>query len=265
VLPPRLAVHAADPQLLPDYPHLLQVAKDIPRHSLGKIDEAVVFANVDVPNVTPLEASLVGDRADDVAGLHAVGVTYFQTEGLEHNIAVVVALAARGPRTTRITWCAWCAVAMSATAAAYTVTLGPTVTTLAVTLGPVAAMLAINLGSRGRTVITICYPSRAITVAAAALYTKVITDSAVVSKLHWTVAMIFTLQPFQREYVAVSRVLHADIAWRARLLDHSPFPAVITRIRAFFARLTTSVSGLAASLRRVCCLSARVTVLASRR
>ena len=176
---------------------------------------------------------------------------------------------------------------MSATAAAYAVTLGPTVTTLAVsldptavtvavaaslttatvavTLGPDAAMLAINLGSRGRTVITICSASRVITVAAAALCTKVITDSAVVSKLHWTIAVIFSLQPVQREYVAVSSALHADIAWRARLLDHSPFPAVITRIRTLIARLTTYAGRLAASLRRVCGLTARVPVLASGR
>src|ERR1700730_11258422 len=103
VLPWRLAVHATDPQFLPHYSHLLQVAKDIPRHSLGKIDEAVVVADVDVPDVTPLEARLVGDRADDVAGLHAVGVAHFQTEGLEHNIAVVVALATPGLPTTSVT------------------------------------------------------------------------------------------------------------------------------------------------------------------
>ena len=137
-------------------------------------------------------------------------------------ISVVVALTARGPRTTRVTWCAWCAVAMNATAAA-------------------------------------------ITVASTALCTNVIADSAIISKLHWTVAVIFSLQPFQREYVAVSRARYADIAWRARLLDHSPFPAVITGIRVFIARLTASVSQLAASLRRVYGLTARVTVLASGR
>jgi hypothetical protein len=96
VLPWSLAIHAADSQLLSDHSHLLQVAEDIPGHSLGQINEAVIVADIDVPDVAPLEASLVGDCADDVARLHAVGVAYFETEGFEYDIVVVIALAASG-------------------------------------------------------------------------------------------------------------------------------------------------------------------------
>jgi hypothetical protein len=99
VLPWRLAVHATDPQLLANHAHLLQAAKDIPRHSLGQIDKAVIVTDIDVADVPPLEAGLVGDRADNVAGLHAVGVTYFETEGFEYNIVAVVTLAASRPCT----------------------------------------------------------------------------------------------------------------------------------------------------------------------
>jgi hypothetical protein len=99
VFPWRLAVHATDPQLLTNHAYLLQAAKDIPGHSLGQIDKAVIVADIDVPDVTPLEAGLVGDRADDVAGLHAVGVAYFETEGFEYNIVAFVALAASRPCT----------------------------------------------------------------------------------------------------------------------------------------------------------------------
>jgi hypothetical protein len=96
----RLGVHTTDSQLLTDHPHLLQVAKNIPWHSLGQINEAVIVADIDVPNVLPFEAGLVGDCADDVAGLDAMRVADFQAEGFEYNIVVLIAFAApTSPRT----------------------------------------------------------------------------------------------------------------------------------------------------------------------
>jgi hypothetical protein len=140
VLPWRLAVHATDPQLLTHHAHFLQVAKDIPRHSLGQIDKAVIVTDIDVPDVTPLEAGLVGDRADDVAGLHAVAVAYFETEGFENNIVALVTLAASRPRTV-VAWRAQRAIALA-------VTLDPTVTlSITLTLGrPVALSTMLTLG-----------------------------------------------------------------------------------------------------------------------
>jgi hypothetical protein len=275
VLPWRLAVHATDPQFLPHYSHLLQVAKDIPRHSLGKIDEAVVVADVDVPDVTPLEARLVGDRADDVAGLHAVGVAHFQTEGLEHNIAVVVALAASGPRTTSVTWGAWRAVALCSTGSAIAIAVGATGAIVAITLGTTAITVAIALDTTGGTVavatsaasttvvLVLCStspaiafavgcPSPAVAFASAAWFTAVVADSAIVGKLHWSVAVILSIQPLQSEDVAVRIVRFVDTASCARLLERTLFPAVITRIHTPIARLTTSVRRLAASIRRLC-------------
>jgi len=90
----RLAVHAADLQLLTNYTHLLQVAEDISRHAFRQIDERVVAADVDVADVAALEPGLVGDGAYDVAWLNAVDVTYFQAEGFEGDVVVATAGAA---------------------------------------------------------------------------------------------------------------------------------------------------------------------------
>jgi hypothetical protein len=193
-------------------------------------------------------------------------MAHFQTEGLEHNIVVVVALAASGPRTTSVTWGAWRAVAMSAASITVAIAVGATGAIVAITLGPTGTTtaeevtlryphpaIALTVGSRGHTiVIAIGYPSPAVAVASAAWCAADVTDSAIVGKLHWAVAVILSIQPLQREYVAVSVVRFVDTASCASLLDRSLFTAVITWIHTPIARLTTLVRRLAASIRRVC-------------
>src|SRR6266702_1904012 len=93
-LPRRLAVPAADPQFLPDHAYFLQASKDILGHALGQIDETVIVTDIHLSDVPPLEPRLVGDRANDVTGLHAMHVPDLEAEGFKHNTVVVAALAA---------------------------------------------------------------------------------------------------------------------------------------------------------------------------
>src|SRR5512133_981878 len=65
---------ALDAQRLSGDPHLLQVLHQFARHAFGQVDQAVVVADVDAADVPALQVRLVGDRADDVARLHAVRV-----------------------------------------------------------------------------------------------------------------------------------------------------------------------------------------------
>lgn len=64
-------------------PHLLQAAENLFRHALGQIHEAVILADIDVPNVAPFEASLIRNRTHDISRLHAVRVADFDAVGLE--------------------------------------------------------------------------------------------------------------------------------------------------------------------------------------
>jgi hypothetical protein len=70
-------------QLATHNPHLLQATKNLLRHALGKIDEAVILADIDVPDVPPLEPRLIRNRADDIPRLHTVSVSDFDTVRLE--------------------------------------------------------------------------------------------------------------------------------------------------------------------------------------
>jgi hypothetical protein len=84
----RLAVHPADAQLLTHHANFLQAAEDVPGHALGEVDEGVIVTDVHVADVFAFQTGLVGDRADDVARLHAVGVAHFEAEGFKRNVAV---------------------------------------------------------------------------------------------------------------------------------------------------------------------------------
>jgi hypothetical protein len=64
-------------QLATHNTHFLQAAENLFRHALGKVNEAVILANIDVPDVPPLEASLIRNRAHNIPGLHAVGMPDF--------------------------------------------------------------------------------------------------------------------------------------------------------------------------------------------
>jgi len=85
----RLAVNPADAQLLTNYAHLLEAAEDIPGHALGQVDEGVIVTDVDLADVLTLQARLIGDRADDVARLHAVRVPDLETESLERDVTIL--------------------------------------------------------------------------------------------------------------------------------------------------------------------------------
>jgi hypothetical protein len=70
-------------QLATDNTHFLQATENLFRHAFGKIDEAVILANIDVPDVPPFEASLVSNRTDDIPRLHAMRVADFDPVRLE--------------------------------------------------------------------------------------------------------------------------------------------------------------------------------------
>ena len=61
--------------------HFFQVLHQLTRHAFGQVDQAVVIANVNPTDVAAFQIGLIGDRADDVARLHAVHVADFDAEG----------------------------------------------------------------------------------------------------------------------------------------------------------------------------------------
>jgi hypothetical protein len=71
----------------------LEVLEQLLGHAFGQVDQAVVVADVDAADIAAFEVGLVGDRADDVAGLHAVGVTDLDAEGFHADVG-----GARGGR-----------------------------------------------------------------------------------------------------------------------------------------------------------------------
>jgi nicotinate-nucleotide adenylyltransferase len=98
----RFLAAARDAQLLAGHPDLLQVLEDFRRHAGGQVDEAVVALDVDAADVLAVEAGFVGDRADDVARLHAVVVADFDAERLETFVGHVrAAFAMRVALATR--------------------------------------------------------------------------------------------------------------------------------------------------------------------
>src|SRR5581483_10986269 len=88
-------VLAADAQLLAADPDLLQVLEDLLGHAGGQVDEAVVVADVDAADVGAVDPGLVGDGADDVAGLDAVDVPDLDPERLFFDVVVLLPGLAR--------------------------------------------------------------------------------------------------------------------------------------------------------------------------
>src|SRR5688572_16808298 len=74
-------VGAADAQRLAGHAHALEVVHDLARHAFGQVDQAVVVADVDAADETALQLGLVGDGADDVAGLDAMHMADLDAEG----------------------------------------------------------------------------------------------------------------------------------------------------------------------------------------
>jgi len=65
----RLLIDAADAKLAARDSHFLQFLEYLIRHALRQVDEAMILANIHAPDVHALDPGLVGDGADDVAGL----------------------------------------------------------------------------------------------------------------------------------------------------------------------------------------------------
>ncbi len=80
---PGLRGDPTDAQLGAAHSHGLQIIERLLRHARRKIDKAVIVADIDVPDVAPVEARLVRDGTDDVPGLDAVVMPNFDAEGLE--------------------------------------------------------------------------------------------------------------------------------------------------------------------------------------
>src|SRR5688500_2035082 len=93
----RLRVDTADLQLRAADLHLLQLAEDLLRHAFRQVDEAVILADVDVPDVLAVEPRLVGDSPDDIARQDAVRVAHLDAERLHRRAVAGLALAARRP------------------------------------------------------------------------------------------------------------------------------------------------------------------------
>jgi hypothetical protein len=141
------------------------------------------------------------------------------------------------------------AITLGSTGPTVAITLGPTGITVAVTLRSARPTFAVAVRCNGHTLaISIGYSSTTV----AAWRAAVVADYATVGKLHWAVAVTLSIQPLQREHVAVSVVSFVDTAPYARLLNRALFPAVITRIHtpiaSAFGTITPDVSPIAPPL-----------------
>src|SRR5690606_5705629 len=79
--------------------HLLQVLQHFRRHAFGQVHQAVVAADVDAADVAGFQFGLVGDRAHDIARLHAVLVADLDAEGFPGEFGL-----AAGSVLARWTW-----------------------------------------------------------------------------------------------------------------------------------------------------------------
>lgn len=118
----------ADLERLAGDTDFLQLEEDLLGHAAGKIDEAVIVLDHNAADVTAFEANLVGNRADDVARLHAVVVADFNTVRFDFVVAAtrtsfVAGIAVLAARTWAIAAAGstvWAARARAITAAEVT-------------------------------------------------------------------------------------------------------------------------------------------------
>jgi hypothetical protein len=82
-------------QLLPQHHNLLQAAENLLRHPLRQIHKAVVIMNIDLPDVPPLQAGLIGNGADNIPRLHAVNMPHLDPESLKRNAVGTTLLTRR--------------------------------------------------------------------------------------------------------------------------------------------------------------------------
>ena len=76
----------ADLQLLPRDARLAQLAQQLLRYPCRQVDEAVIVANHHAADVLAVDAGFIGDRADDVAGLHAVYAADLDAVGFHRGV-----------------------------------------------------------------------------------------------------------------------------------------------------------------------------------
>src|SRR5271169_2291091 len=76
----RLFADPADAKLAADHAHLLQFLEYLLRHTFRQVDVTMIHANVHPADVHALDPRLVGDGADDVAGLDSMYRPYFDAK-----------------------------------------------------------------------------------------------------------------------------------------------------------------------------------------
>jgi hypothetical protein len=81
----RFPVGIGNLQLLAQHPHLLQGAENLLRHALRQVDKAMVIMDINMTDVAPLEAGLIGNGTNNVPGLHPVGMPHFDSKCLKRD------------------------------------------------------------------------------------------------------------------------------------------------------------------------------------
>src|SRR5882672_9579475 len=76
----RLLAHPADAQLTAHHTHLLQILEYLFRHAFRQVDEAMILPNIHAADMYALDSRLVGDGADDIAGLDPMYRPYFDAK-----------------------------------------------------------------------------------------------------------------------------------------------------------------------------------------
>src|SRR5260370_21278271 len=76
----RLLADPADTKLTAHDTHLLQILEYLFRHAFRQVDEAVILPDIHAADVYALDPRLVGNRADDVAGLDSMYRPYFDAK-----------------------------------------------------------------------------------------------------------------------------------------------------------------------------------------
>ena len=63
-----------------EYHNLFQAPENISRHAFRKIDQAMVFTNLNSTDVLGIKSGFIGNRSDDIAWLDSVFMTDFNTK-----------------------------------------------------------------------------------------------------------------------------------------------------------------------------------------
>ena len=74
---------ATDAQRIAADLHHLQLLEDVIRHAHRQVHEAVILADLDMTDVATVDARLIGDGADDVAGKRTVRIADLDAEGFQ--------------------------------------------------------------------------------------------------------------------------------------------------------------------------------------